>query len=176
MGLALPATGAKGLYALVMRLDRAETVKVGSLGSLPMPRGLYVYMGSAMGKGAQSLSGRIRRHLSRRKHVHWHIDSVLAVQGVTVNAVLFAESQRRLECRLVGVLALDHSARVIARGLGSSDCTQGCPSHLFFFPCLQLDELLDLVRQAFTILNVEPKTIRSICDADLRIPCVQASQ
>lgn len=130
----------RGAYLLVLRLDRARKIEVGSLGSITFEPGYYVYVGSAM----QNLTARIERHLRRRKTVQWHIDYLRAAADV-VKALPIRTSQRieqSLARTLGGVL------RSGPAGFGASD--SGEATHLFFSPCDPLeDRRFHTVLQAF---------------------------
>ena len=59
-----------GTYILIITLGSDIVLDVGALGPLHFPKGLYCYVGSAMG----GLDQRVSRHLSKDKKVRWHID------------------------------------------------------------------------------------------------------
>lgn len=118
----------RGVYLLVLRLPHARSVDVGALGRLQFPAGWYVYVGSAHGPGG--LDARLRRHLSPRKALRWHVDYLRA-------ACEFVEAwaaplPREWECEWARRLAGCPEAAIPARGFGASDCR--CPSHLARFP------------------------------------------
>jgi Uri superfamily endonuclease len=120
---------ALGSYVLLVEIPRKVSIEVGALGLLKFPQGHYAYCGSAMG----GLRARIDRHLGSKKKIRWHIDYLL--EKGRVRKVMFAETNKRLECQLAQGLE-----RVFQSfsGFGSSDCR--CPSHLFFsedLPALQ---------------------------------------
>jgi len=156
----LPKQGARGLYALIIRIASAQQLSIGRLGQRLLPPGVYVYVGSAMGEGAQSLRGRIQRHLSASKRMHWHIDALLAAPSVTIRSVVFAESSGRLECDLVAKLQSTPSVTVPAPGLGASDCRRGCRSHLLLFPSLPNERVEEAVSTAFKALGLSPRIVR----------------
>jgi len=132
----------KGGYVLLISLPRAQTITVGSLGSIRFAAGGYAYVGSALG----GLEARIRRHLRTFKKKHWHIDYLL--ERASVSRVVMAQSGERLECRLAARLGGRFEA---VTGFGSSDCR--CPAHLFFTPSPAILE--SAVRQAFGGLGLE---------------------
>ncbi|HSF57479.1 MAG TPA: DUF123 domain-containing protein [Candidatus Binatia bacterium] len=51
---------------------------MGKLGDAVFPAGTYVYTGSAM----KGLAARVKRHCSRKKKIHWHIDYLLTLSDV----------------------------------------------------------------------------------------------
>ena len=69
-GTGLSSRGAKGAYALLLRLATSRRLIVGRLASREFPKGHYIYLDSAL----NGLEGRLRRHLRRDKKPHWHID------------------------------------------------------------------------------------------------------
>lgn len=106
-------------YQLLIRVAKPVRVAVGRFGVFDFPAGCYVYTGSAV----RNFEARVRRHLSKTKSLHWHIDYLLAAPGVDICEVLRSgEPECELNRRLVGA--------VIVPGFGSSDCRAGCGSHL----------------------------------------------
>ncbi|MGB9620327.1 MAG: GIY-YIG nuclease family protein [Armatimonadota bacterium] len=115
----------KGAYQLLIRLDQDRTITVGRLGTFCFRAGYYVYTGSAM-NGVES---RVRRHLSSRKRIRWHIDYLLEHGRVIGYAI--KESTEREECVINAQTVALPSAQVPIRGFGSGDCR--CVSHLVYF-------------------------------------------
>lgn len=146
----------KGVYVLVLRFLKDVAVRVGSLGKVRFNFGYYGYVGSGMGRGASSLFGRIRRHLSNSKLLFWHIDYVTSLDEVKVAAVFFAESSTRLEHAVSK--ALKSVGAVEVKGFGSSDCDEGCGGHMFFIGN-SLEEAFSIIFKAFRKLGVEPKVL-----------------
>ncbi len=116
----------KGSYVLIIELPNDAVISVGKLGKLSFTKGYYIYIGSAL----NNLEKRVKRHLSRRKKFHWHIDYFL--KFATVRRVLFKESREREECKLARELAKKFTC---IKGFGSSDCN--CESHLFHSKSLE---------------------------------------
>ncbi|MEM1659143.1 MAG: GIY-YIG nuclease family protein [Candidatus Jordarchaeales archaeon] len=146
----------RGAYVLVLRFPKDIVVKVGSLGNVSFRFGYYGYVGSGMGRGASSLFGRIRRHLSRSKLIFWHIDYVTSLSEVKVAAVFFTESDVRLEHALSK--ALKEVGAKSVEGFGASDCDEGCRSHMFFVGS-SLEEAFSTISRAFKKLGIEPKVL-----------------
>lgn len=113
-----------GVYALLIRVPRRETIRVGRLGPVELARGVYIYVGSAL----NSLEGRIARHLRRKKRTHWHIDYLLRTTGVKVAGVAIRHATRRLECEMSR--KVQKGAFSCIHGFGCSDCK--CNSHLHY--------------------------------------------
>jgi sugar fermentation stimulation protein A len=112
-----------GAYLLVVHLPQAERVAVGALGEVPFPPGYYVYVGS----GRANLSHRVKRHLSARKRLRWHIDYLLRAAGRVRGLPVYSEED--LECAIAADVA-SISPRAVPR-FGAGDCR--CGSHLYYF-------------------------------------------
>ena len=106
-------------YQLAIEVKRPVQVRIGRLGRFLFPAGRYVYTGSAK----RNLEARIARHLRKKKALRWHIDWMLAAQGVEVASVArFSEGECVLNQKLAGA--------ILVPGFGASDCRKGCGSHL----------------------------------------------
>lgn len=106
-------------YQLHIRLHQDIRIVAGALGSCNFTAGGYVYTGSAR----RNLAARIRRHLSDKKKLRWHIDYLLSASGVEIMDV---KTSSILECRwnqqLQGTIPIP--------GFGASDCRKHCGTHL----------------------------------------------
>ena len=111
----------KGIYTLIIKLQRRKDITVGKLGTISFVAGYYVYVGSAL----NGLSPRIIRHLKTEKNLRWHIDYFL--KEATVNEVIYSITAEDKECGVVSHLAARLSP---VPGFGCSDCR--CRSHLYF--------------------------------------------
>jgi len=123
----------KGVYTLLMYLAEDEEITVGSLGEFAFRSGFYSYTGSAMGSGAQSLGGRVSRHLLGSKRMKWHIDWFLADTETRIVAVFTKKSETRLECKVNQTIKRLCQATIPVMHFGSTDCRLGCGSHLLYF-------------------------------------------
>ena len=112
----------RGSYVLILLLPFARRIQVGSLGVIHFPKGVYLYMGSALG----GLDARISRHARREKKLFWHIDYFL--RHAQILDVWVCPDGRRRECQWTRAALALPNARVPAPRFGSSDCR--CPSHL----------------------------------------------
>ena len=109
-------------YVLLSRLRSNLKIKIGRLGDIDFERGYYLYVGSAK----KSLDSRIKRHLSKKKTLFWHIDYLLSARGVTVDKVwVYLEDKECVTAQL-----LLRGKYIPVERFGSSDCQ--CLSHLFF--------------------------------------------
>jgi len=109
-----------GSYILIIRLNSDRHIEIGGLGVLLFRRGYYLYVGSAQ----TGMSGRIGRHLRKRRHVDRHID-YLRNEADGIKA-LPVRSSEHLECALVDKLG--ELSEWSIPGFGCSGCT--CESHL----------------------------------------------
>ena len=114
-----------GLYQLVIRLKRKQSIGVGRLGRFAFPSGYYVYTGSA----ERGLESRIARHLRKEKRLRWHIDYVLRYGDIA--EVKRYRGRRLSECGLNRKVERLPGGNIVAPGFGSSDCR--CSTHLFHF-------------------------------------------
>ena len=133
----------KGNYLLVLENNRNFSREIGRLGIIDFPKGFYVYVGSAM----HSLDSRIKRHYSKRKQTHWHIDYLIP-QYMIIKKSFPIRRAVSIESTLAGRLKLITHRHV--PGFGSSDT--GDPSHLFYFQenPIHQREFLNLLFDAYT--------------------------
>ena len=119
----------KGTYVLVTELKKDSKMKIGNLGEIIFPRGYYCYVGSALGKST-NLENRIGRHKKlneeKKGKLHWHIDYLLRVEGVSIESIFVQESETKNECAIAAAVS---ERGVPVKGFGCSDCR--CYSHLF---------------------------------------------
>ena len=112
----------KGVYILILELQKGRDITIGKLGTISFVAGYYVYVGSAL----NGLSSRIARHLKSEKTLHWHVDYLLCKMHVV--EIMYGLSQRKKECILASQLTRQMTP---VPGFGCSDCS--CKSHLFFY-------------------------------------------
>jgi Uri superfamily endonuclease len=140
---------------LAFWLGSPRRLSIGRLGEFPFPAGWYLYAGSAHGPGG--LRARIRRHWRKaghRKKLHWHVDHVREVAAWA--GAWIKSSDERLECDWAARLGTLDGARVVAAGLGASDCK--CVAHLLHVPALPTREWFGNELQAERI-DVEQKEL-----------------
>jgi Uri superfamily endonuclease len=146
----------RGVYTLIIRSCKPRRITVGRHLSVFLERGLYLYTGSALGRGSTSLEGRISRHLSREKKHFWHIDRILSSDSARVVSVIFASTTSRMECKVNTALLKDSGIGVPMRGVGSTDCR--CEAHFLMARCT-LGLLRQKVRLCYTGLGVRPRML-----------------
>lgn len=141
----------KGTYCILIDLKDDSRITIGKLGEIDFPKGYYVYVGSAL----NSLEGRIKRHLSSHKKLHWHIDYFLATANTEVVDVVYVISDYKWECYLAWEIAKNSTG---ISNFGCSDCK--CDSHLFYFK--NLNDLERSCLTAFDELNLIPERYGSL--------------
>ena len=112
----------KGVYVLIIQVDKDADVNVGALGKLTFEKGLYAYVGSAQ----TNLEKRIRRHFRKEKRKFWHVDYLLDNAAAKITTVFFKNADKSEECETAKII--NERGRAIS-GFGCSDCN--CNSHLF---------------------------------------------
>lgn len=112
----------KGVYVLIVSVNKDITLNIGALGNLSFKRGLYAYVGSAQ----SCLEKRLKRHLRRAKRRFWHIDFLLESASVNVVKAFYKEAEKSEECEIAVKL---NEKGVAVANFGCSDCN--CVSHLF---------------------------------------------
>ena len=113
----------RGVYLLLIRVEKSVKIKVGKLGLIDFERGEYVYVGSDQ----RNLEKRIRRHSAKNKKKKWHIDYLTANENVATVAAYAYDLPKEYECKIAKEVSTISSK--IIKGFGSSDCR--CPSHFF---------------------------------------------
>lgn len=127
----------KGIYILLIEIKKPINIKIGKLKNIEFKKGLYYYIGSAQ----NSLEKRIKRHLSNKKKLHWHIDYLLKNKNSKIIKILFSNKNKRFEC--ITAKKLLKSGTPINK-FGCSDCK--CSSHL-----IRINKLIKL--KGFKIFN-----------------------
>jgi len=119
-----------GTYILFLESGRDLKPEIGKLGKIKIDKGLYAYVGSAMGKSV-NLENRVRRHQelarSKKGKKQWHIDYFTTAKGVDVTGVVRITG-KAIECEAAKLMGKS-GGRLIAKGFGSSDCK--CKTHFF---------------------------------------------
>ena len=135
----------KGTYTIIVDCGFEGYLTFGRLGRARMWRGLYLYTGSALGRGATSLERRLERHGMRWKRRKWHIDYLTSKQGCLVSGAVYLASKRRLECKVNQAISKGLNLQPVLPKIGASDCH--CEGHLLG-PEVQLSTVVTLRRLA----------------------------
>ncbi len=112
----------KGIYVLIIHVNKDINVNIGALGRIAFTKGLYAYVGSAQ----TNLEQRIKRHLRKEKRLFWHVDYLLDNDAAKVVKVLHKKADKTEECTLAKAL---NAKGEPVDDFGCSDCN--CRSHLF---------------------------------------------
>ncbi|ADI32135.1 GIY-YIG nuclease family protein [Staphylothermus hellenicus] len=120
----------KGYYVLFIKVGKTCRITTRSGRIFNIKPGIYIYLGSALGKGG--LYSRIMRHLGKRKKLFWHIDYLLTCRQAEIIDYLIIECSRNkcfdyesfLSRTLTNVLEP-------IKGFGCSDKPKDL-SHLFY--------------------------------------------
>ena len=118
----------KGTYTILIVCKKPFMTRIGKLGYVNVERGFYLYTGSALGKGAVSLEGRLNRHFRASKKRRWHVDYLTSNPKCAANVAVYVKSERHLECSVNQAIARALNVEVLLPHAGSSDCR--CQSHL----------------------------------------------
>jgi len=159
----------QGIYSLIISLSQGKEITIGKLGIAFFPAGYYVYTGSALGSSSTSLFGRMRRHLSKEKRKHWHIDYLLDAAVAKVVGVVLSETALRKEHEVVKSLEAGSKFRRVMKGFGSSDCRSGCAAHLQYYSGQELADLENVVCEAHRSVELSPKKLEPSLIRDLHI-------
>ncbi|MEM5829726.1 MAG: GIY-YIG nuclease family protein [Candidatus Aenigmatarchaeota archaeon] len=116
----------KGVYSLLIELEKDQEIRIGKLGKFKFPKGFYIYTGSAL----NNLESRLNRHFRKQKKKFWHIDYFLANKYAKIVSVLKIKTGLRLECKLNQTIQKNLKASILVKKFGSSDCD--CESHFLY--------------------------------------------
>jgi len=144
----------KGVYVLLIEVPYDLHLSIKALGVFLFEKGIWLYVGSAMGGGSTSLEKRISRHFRKEKTIHWHIDALLH-HSTYLRAAVWAESTQPIECKVAQSIERIEEFVSGPRGFGASDCTNHCSSHLFH--SMNCEMVQDRVKMIFTKLGLEPR-------------------
>jgi len=115
----------KGVYVLVISVNKSLNVKVCARKEFSLETGFYAYVGSAQ----KFLEKRLMRHFRKTgKRRFWHIDHLLAMDSVSVVEAFYKKAEKAEECKTAQSLS---TLGFPVEGFGCSDCK--CRSHLFLF-------------------------------------------
>lgn len=109
-----------------------------------IPSGTYLYCGSAHGPGG--LKARFQYHLGENVKKHWHFDRLKG----ELNLIQFwwDVADENHECIFSQDLQKHDQSNVPLPGFGSSDCLNGCSSHLIHFPSIiSLSEIYNFLQK-----------------------------
>lgn len=111
----------KGCYCLIIKIEENKNLKIGKKLKIEFKKGYYAYIGSAM----NGLESRVKRHMSKSKKLHWHVDYLLKYSEIV--EVIY-NIDKKVECELSEELSKRND---YIMDFGCSDCE--CDSHLYYF-------------------------------------------
>lgn len=136
-------------YSIILRLNSNKKLEVGSLGTIFLVKGFYVYNGSAYGTGG--LASRIKHHVKKRKKLHWHIDYLTSDNECKILRVI-AFKKRNLE-RKVSLEMLREREFVGIPKFGSTD-DKIARTHLFLISAKSEKEALEKVKKVYKKIGI----------------------
>ncbi len=136
----------RGAYLLIIEIGRDTVVRTKAR-EFHLRPGYYVYVGSAM----NSLEGRVRRHMSGNKKLHWHVDYLLE-RSKLLEAILIP-SDERIEERLSEAVSRLGEA---VEGFGASDL--GVSSNLYHFD----EHPGDLLGKLLSSMGLRWKSVKNV--------------
>ena len=121
-----PQRNEPGIYTLILSLQGAQKITVGSLGAIDFAGGFYSYTGSARGSGGLK---RVDRHILVLEGIkttrRWHIDYLLP--HTSFLEVFISKTCLDLECCIAKAIG---KRLMPVPGFGCTDCR--CISHLHY--------------------------------------------
>ncbi|WMW26246.1 DUF123 domain-containing protein [Methanolobus sediminis] len=149
-----PDISEKGVYCLIFR-NGNSVLDAGSLKNIEFSKGYHVYVGSALGSGGLK---RLKRHvllsLEKNKKPRWHVDYLSFSHEFELISVIYAITDKQVECELAGRLESSFNDHI--RGFGAGDC--GCSSHLFY----SKKRPLILIKDAFNAVELKSKVVHFV--------------
>lgn len=136
-----PLPASPGSYLLALRLSELRPIRVGALGAVLFPAGLYVYVGSARGSGG--VRARLGRHWWGSSRRRWHVDYLR--EQASVAGAAYATGREHSECQWAG-LVTEMGGTIACTGFGASDCR--CPAHLLHLPADDIAAVRAKLRKA----------------------------
>ncbi|HOK18678.1 MAG TPA: GIY-YIG nuclease family protein [Caldisericia bacterium] len=112
----------RGIYILLIEIDKNIKIEIGSLGKINFDKRIYSYIGSVQ----NNLEKRAQRHKVKNKKLRWHIDYLLKNKSVKILKILYKNTGRKEECKIAKRLS---KTEIPISKFGCSDCD--CKSHLF---------------------------------------------
>jgi Uri superfamily endonuclease len=118
-----------GAYILWVELSQEIALRIGSLGEAMLPKGQFLYVGSAHKNLAQRIARHQRLDKQKSGNLHWHIDYLLTHPKIRlIAAIPFPNGN---ECEISRNLAVQKGVTVPIAHFGATDCRSGCPAHLY---------------------------------------------
>ncbi len=130
----------------MIEVSEERQISVGSIGSHQFQRGVYAYVGSALGGVEQ----RVGRHKMQKKRLRWHIDYLLAHAHILATVAIPGE-RKEVECGMAQALQQCQEASIPVAGFGASDCR--CDSHLLYFGDVDPELVSEMIIMRLSMLE-----------------------
>ena len=138
----------KGIYFLLIKLEREQENEIGALGDLSFKGGYYIYIGSAQ----NGIEERVKRHLREEKSIYWHIDYFLEISRID-KVFYIRTNEKKTECKAANFFI---ERGEIIDNFGCSDCD--CLSHLIYLGDEEKDAV-EVIKSYHSIQELYIKTI-----------------
>lgn len=117
-----------GIYILEIVPTKTFSFSHKILGNHYFSMGYYYYVGSAQ----LNLDHRIKRHITKSKKLHWHIDYITSNKFTHItNVYILNNFTKEFECKIVEDLYNHFNMQFPIKSFGNSDC-KICKSHLLY--------------------------------------------
>lgn len=115
-----------GSYLVYINIPNEFLGTIGALGSIILPPGDYIYLGSARGPGG--ITKRVARHCRAEIKTFWHVEHLTKAEQIKGTGVC----ENISECTLTSIFLTWPEFQVAIPRFGSTDCKQ-CKGHLLVF-------------------------------------------
>jgi Uri superfamily endonuclease len=116
-----------GTYAVVLRLDDSQVLRIGRLGTFWLPAGFLLYVGSAFAHGG--VADRTGRHCRSDAPLRWNVDHLKMIAEPVELWWTHNPQAHPVECAWAMTLAALPRVCCPAPQCGANDC-KWCPAHL----------------------------------------------
>jgi len=131
-----------GVYIIIIRVGRDISITTRGGKRFTIPSGMYLYIGSAMGKGG--IYRRVARHINKPSSLFWHIDYLLHQPSTEILGILYKTHEDREDYEARLALAFKEIFTGIP-GFGCSDKPKDY-SHLYLCGYSE-DECLERINE-----------------------------
>ncbi|MHA1229477.1 MAG: GIY-YIG nuclease family protein [Candidatus Helarchaeota archaeon] len=147
----------RGVYVIIIKKIKDSEISIGKFGTFFFPKGIYLYVGSALGNASStSIENRLKRHYKKKKKLHWHIDYLLADDYTEIISSFYGCCDDKMECSLLQMLKnQSESFYLPIKNFGASDCVKKCGGHLIYTKDLEYDIILTYITNSFRNLNLK---------------------
>ncbi len=117
-----------GIYILEIFAELPFNLSIKKFSEVDFHKGYYYYIGSAQ----KNFHHRIKRHLTRDKKIHWHVDHLTTITSNDIKRIFYSENKPKdFETDLAIEFSEFPDITIPAKGFGNSDDPKA-ESHLFY--------------------------------------------